>query len=77
MRSTGYRPNGSSRSTRRLGSARSCGSRSMSGCSTQSTSPVRRAAAAVAASGITRHSTWSISARLPPAVALGGSLRGT
>ena len=55
--------------------ARSFSSRSGSGCSTQSTSPVSSALAWVAGSGMIRHSTRSTSARLAPAVKSAGSVR--
>ena len=47
------------------------------GISSQSISPERSAFTAVCASGMMRHSTWSISARLAPATELGASSRGT
>ena len=54
----------------------SIGSRSGSGESSQSTSPATSALAAVAASGMIRHSTRSTSTRYPPAEKLAGSSRG-
>ena len=65
------------RATVTPGDWRSIGQRSINGTSSQSTSPVRRAAAAVAASGCTTHSTRWKCAALPPARKLGGSSRGT
>ena len=55
---------------------RSSGTRSGIGVSHQSTSPLCNAAAAVAASGMTRHSTRSNATRLPPASQSPGSSRG-
>ena len=55
---------------------RSTGSRSGSGWSSQSISPLTSAFTAVAASGMMRHSTRSTSTRWPPAQKLAGSLRG-
>jgi hypothetical protein len=56
---------------------RRIGSRSKVGRSYQSTSPAWIAAAAVAASGITSHSTRSKCITLPPAMLSAGSWRGT
>ena len=58
-RSTPIRPVVSITSTRRLRSDFSDGTRSMTGCSTQSTSPACKAAAWVAGSGVVSHSTRS------------------
>ena len=55
----------------------SIGSRSISGNSNQSTSPVCNAAAAVAGSGCTIHSTRSKFTTLPPEKYSGFSCRGT
>ena len=64
--------------TTTAGSLRSIGSRSGAGASTQSTSPARRAAAAVAGSGMINHSTRSTKARFGPLVKPGDpSSRGT
>ena len=61
------KPNGSTSSTDTPGEDFSLAIRSNSGRSTQSTSPVCSAAAAVAESGMNFHSTRSKFATLPPA----------
>ena len=77
-RSTGRLPVMSFTRTTTPGSLRSSGSRSGAGISSQSTSPARNAAAAVAGSGITIHSTRSTFTRFGPLVKPAGpSSRGT
>ena len=71
------KPQSSSRPVTTFGARFSIGSRSGIGISSQSTSPVTSAFAAVAASGIIFHSTRSTITRCPPEVKLAGSSRGT
>src|SRR5262249_44561015 len=67
MRKLPILPSGSAMSTATLRFLRNSGTRSEIGFSHQSISPLCSAAAAVAGSGITTHSTRSASIRLPPA----------
>ena len=66
------KPHLSSRPVTTFGARCSIGSRSGIGISSQSTSPVISALAAVAGSGIIFHSTRSTSTRCPPEVKLAG-----
>ena len=75
-RSTPIAPAGSVTSARRARLRRKDGMKSVSGVSSQSTSPLCRAAAAVAVSVMIRHSTRSSSIRLPPESQSAGSSRG-
>ena len=70
------RPAGFSTSSAMLRLRASVGTRSERGCSTQSTSPLWSAAAAVAGSGRMCHSTRGKCATLPPEAQSGGSCRG-